>query len=241
MLLPDDDALFVIASDAGYGFVVKGEDLQAKNKAGKALLSLPNGSAVVAPRPVRDVEQDWLAAVTTEGRLLLFKVSDLPQLGKGKGNKIIGIPGERVASREEYLTDLAVLPAGATLVLQAGKRTLSLKGDDLEHYKGSGAGEATSCRAVSSASTACWWIFRHRIEMSRYRSPISRISAREWRKRPLPRPAFRGMSSPGGFRRVFPDAGGPKPVSEYALPLELWRWLGDDTPLRPPFPMAGGQ
>ncbi len=191
MLLPDDDALFVIASDAGYGFVVKGEDLQAKNKAGKALLSLPNGSAVVAPRPVRDLEQDWLAAVTTEGRLLLFKVSDLPQLGKGKGNKIIGIPGERVASREEYLTDLAVLPAGATLVLQAGKRTLSLKGDDLEHYKGSGAGEATSCRAVSSASTACWWIFRHRIEMSRYRSPISRISAREWRKRPLPRPAFR--------------------------------------------------
>ncbi|WP_039699341.1 DNA gyrase C-terminal beta-propeller domain-containing protein, partial [Pseudomonas aeruginosa] len=136
VLLPDDDALFVIASDAGYGFVVKGEDLQAKNKAGKALLSLPNGSAVVAPRPVRDVEQDWLAAVTTEGRLLLFKVSDLPQLGKGKGNKIIGIPGERVASREEYLTDLAVLPAGATLVLQAGKRTLSLKGDDLEHYKG---------------------------------------------------------------------------------------------------------
>lgn len=102
----------------------------------KPLLSLPNGSAVVAPRPVRDVEQDWLAAVTTEGRLLLFKVSDLPQLGKGKGNKIIGIPGERVASREEYLTDLAVLPAGATLVLQAGKRTLSLKGDDLEHYKG---------------------------------------------------------------------------------------------------------
>jgi topoisomerase-4 subunit A len=67
---------------------------------------------------------------------LLFPVRDLPQLGKGKGNKIIGIPGERVASREEYLTDLAVLPVGATLVLQAGKRTLSLKADDLEHYKG---------------------------------------------------------------------------------------------------------
>jgi topoisomerase-4 subunit A len=66
----------------------------------------------------------------------LFKVADLPQLAKGKGNKIIGIPGDRVANREEYLTDLAVLPAGATLVLQAGKRTLSLKADDLEHYKG---------------------------------------------------------------------------------------------------------
>jgi topoisomerase-4 subunit A len=136
VMLPEDSALYVIASDAGYGFVVKGEDLQAKNKAGKALLSLPNGAKVVAPKPVTNLEDDWLAAVTTEGRLLLFKVTDLPQLGKGKGNKIIGIPGERVASREEYLTDLAVLPSGSSLVLQAGKRTLTLKADDLEHYKG---------------------------------------------------------------------------------------------------------
>lgn len=136
VLVPEDDALYVIASDAGYGFVVKGEDLQAKNKAGKALLSLPSGARVVAPRPLKNRDQDWLAAVTTEGRLLVFPVRDLPQLGKGKGNKIIGIPGDRVASRDEYLTDLAVLPEGATLVLQAGKRTLSLKADDLEHYKG---------------------------------------------------------------------------------------------------------
>ncbi|MHC6227703.1 DNA topoisomerase IV subunit A [Pseudomonas sp. X10] len=136
VLLPEDEALYVVASDAGYGFVVKGDDLQAKNKAGKALLSLPNGAKVIAPRAVADREQDWLAAVTSEGRLLVFKVSDLPQLGKGKGNKIIGIPGDRVASREEFVTDLAVISEGATLVLQAGKRTLSLKSDDLEHYKG---------------------------------------------------------------------------------------------------------
>ncbi|WP_243055566.1 DNA topoisomerase IV subunit A [Pseudomonas sp. BP01] len=136
VLLPEDDALYVVASDAGYGFVVKGEDLQAKNKAGKGLLSLPNGAKVMTPRPVANREEDWLAAVTTEGRLLVFKVSDLPQLGKGKGNKIIGVPGDRVASREEFVTDLAVIAEGATLVLQAGKRTLSLKADDLEHYKG---------------------------------------------------------------------------------------------------------
>ncbi|WP_040259674.1 DNA topoisomerase IV subunit A [Pseudomonas massiliensis] len=136
LLLPDDDALYVVASDAGYGFVVKGEDLQVKNKAGKALISLPTGAKVMAPRPLKDREHEWVAAVTTEGRLLVFKVADLPQLGKGKGNKIIGVPGERVASRDEYVTDLAVLGDGATLVLQAGKRTLSLKADDLEHYKG---------------------------------------------------------------------------------------------------------
>jgi topoisomerase-4 subunit A len=136
VLLPDDQALYVLASDAGYGFVVKGADLQAKNKAGKALLTLPSGALVMQPRPVSQRETDWLAAVTTEGRLLLFKVAELPRLSKGKGNKIIGIPGERVASREEYVTDLLVLPAGATLVLVAGKRTLSLRGTDLEHYQG---------------------------------------------------------------------------------------------------------
>ncbi|MDU1662264.1 MAG: DNA gyrase subunit A, partial [Stenotrophomonas maltophilia] len=72
VLLPDDDSLYVIASDAGYGFVVKGEDLQAKNKAGKALLSLPNNAKVILPRPVEDREGNWLASVTTEGRLLVF-------------------------------------------------------------------------------------------------------------------------------------------------------------------------
>lgn len=136
VLLPQDDSLYVIASDAGYGFVVKGDDLQAKNKAGKTLISLPKGARVIAPRPLNDVSEDLLAAVTTEGRLLVFPVRDLPQLGKGKGNKIVGIPGERVANREEYVMDLAVLPAGSTLVLQAGKRNLSLKAEDLEHYKG---------------------------------------------------------------------------------------------------------
>lgn len=136
VLLPDDEALYVLASDAGYGFVVKGEDLQAKNKAGKALLSLPEGAKAMAPRPLRDLAGDRLAAVTSEGRLLVFPVADLPQLAKGKGNKIIGIPAERVASREEYLVDLAVLPQDATLVLQAGKRTLSLRAEDLAHYQG---------------------------------------------------------------------------------------------------------
>lgn len=130
VLLPEDQALYVLASDAGYGFVVKGEDLQAKNKAGKALLSLPEKAAVMAPRPLRDPASDRLAAVTSEGRLLLFPVGDLPQLAKGKGNKIIGIAGE------ERLVDLAVLPQGATLVLQAGKRTLSLRAEDLAHYSG---------------------------------------------------------------------------------------------------------
>lgn len=135
LLLPDDSCLYVLASDAGYGFVVKGEDLQAKNKAGKALISLPKGAKVLAPKPVASLEDTSIAVVTNEGRLLVFAITELPQLAKGKGNKLISIPGERVAKREEYVVDLAVVPAGASLTLQAGKRPYTLKGSDLEHYR----------------------------------------------------------------------------------------------------------
>lgn len=136
MLIPQDEHLLVMASDAGYGFVVKGEDMQAKNKAGKALITLPAGARVLPPQRVNNFDEDWLAAVTNEGRLLVFKVSDLPQLSKGKGNKLIGIPTDRAAKREEWLVDCAVFTEQATLVLIAGKRTLSLKFNDLEHYQG---------------------------------------------------------------------------------------------------------
>ena len=136
LLMPNDEQLMVIASDAGYGFVVKGEDMQAKNKAGKALITLPKAARVLPPKMLNSFDEDWLAAVTNEGRLLVFKVSDLPQLSKGKGNRLIGIPTDRAAKREELLVDFAVLPAQASLVLVAGKRTLSLKFSDLEHYQG---------------------------------------------------------------------------------------------------------
>ncbi|WP_071873394.1 DNA topoisomerase IV subunit A [Atopomonas hussainii] len=136
VLLPEDETLLIVASDAGYGFVVKGADLLAKNKAGKALLNLPDNARVMPPKALHKLENDLLAAVTSEGRLLLFKVADLPQLSKGKGNKIIGIPTDRASKREELLVDLAVVPEGASLVLQAGKRNLTLKPDDLVHYQG---------------------------------------------------------------------------------------------------------
>ncbi|HHX34052.1 MAG TPA: DNA topoisomerase IV subunit A [Gammaproteobacteria bacterium] len=135
-LMPSDEQLLVVASDAGYGFVVKGGDMQTKNRAGKALITLPKAARVLAPQAVNNFEEDWLAVVSNEGRLLVFKVSDLPQLSRGKGNKLIGIATDRAAKREEWVVGFAVLAAQATLVLVAGKRTLSLKFNDLEHYQG---------------------------------------------------------------------------------------------------------
>lgn len=136
LLMPDDNAVYLLASDAGYGFRVKGEDLQAKNKAGKALLTLPTGAKVMPVLRLPKGDGARLAAVTTEGRLLVFSIEELPLLGKGKGNKMISIAGDRVASREEYVVDLAVVQSNQALVLHAGKRTLTLKDADIEHYAG---------------------------------------------------------------------------------------------------------
>jgi topoisomerase-4 subunit A len=131
-----DEALYLLASDAGYGFVARLGDLQTKNKAGKAALNLPKGSVVMQPAAISDPEGAWVAAVSNEGRLLVFPLADLPQMARGKGNKIIGIPTARVQSREEFVVAVQVLTDKDTLVVYAGKRHHKLKFSDLEHYCG---------------------------------------------------------------------------------------------------------
>lgn len=136
VLLPNEQDLYVLASDAGYGFIIQAEEMLAKNKAGKALINLPKAAKVLAPKLLRAQENMQIAVVTTDGRLLLFPVADLPQLSKGKGNKLIGIPSDRAAKREELVVDFALVPEGASLVVESGKRTLTLKNTDLQHYCG---------------------------------------------------------------------------------------------------------
>lgn len=126
----------LLASDAGYGFVTKLEDCYCKNRAGKALLKLPEGSKILAPCLVTDPATQWLASVTNEGRLLVFKIADLPILPKGKGNKILNIPASRAKSHEEYLVACAVLNAKDSLTVFSGKRHITLKPSDWSHYQG---------------------------------------------------------------------------------------------------------
>jgi topoisomerase-4 subunit A len=130
----------LMASDAGYGFIARMEDLYAKAKAGKAVLNLSKGAEVLVPLALSGeeggLEGARLAAVTTAGHLLLFPVSELPEMPRGKGNKIIGIPSARVAARDEMVVALAVVQEGGSLVLLSGKRTLTLKPADLDVYQG---------------------------------------------------------------------------------------------------------
>ncbi len=136
VLMADDSQQLLLASDAGYGFVVSFADLVSRNKAGKALLSLPTAAKVLTPLAIKSPETDQVVAITNEGRMLVFPIAELPKLSKGKGNKIISIPSARAASREEFVKILAVVPADSGITLVAGKRKMTIKAQDLTHYVG---------------------------------------------------------------------------------------------------------
>ncbi len=132
----DLEQWYLMASDAGYGFMIQLKELYVKNKAGKAMLSLPKGARVLQPSLVTDKETDRVVAITNEGRMLVFPALELPVLSRGKGNKIIGIPPKRVANGEEYVVAIACVPALGKLTAYSGKRYITLKRSDLDHYQG---------------------------------------------------------------------------------------------------------
>ena len=132
----EPDQWWLLASDAGYGFRVQAKDLLANKKGGKAVLSLPSGARVLRPSPISDADTDRLVAVTSDGRMLVIPANDLPELTRGKGNKIIGIPPKAVADRTEYVIDILAVPDGGRVRLNSGKRYLNLRAADLNAYEG---------------------------------------------------------------------------------------------------------
>jgi topoisomerase-4 subunit A len=134
VMIGDPDDRWIVASTAGFGFVVSLKDLMTRNKAGKAALKVPSGASVVTAAPVRP-GQDRLAAVSSDGRLLVFMLEELPELSKGKGNKILSLPAKSQGS----MVAIATLGPEQSLKVRSGKREMTLKPKDLEHYLGSRA------------------------------------------------------------------------------------------------------
>ncbi|HSD16418.1 MAG TPA: DNA topoisomerase IV subunit A [Thermomonas sp.] len=130
----DNDSRFVIASSHGYGFVTRFENLTGRNKAGKALLSLSEGGRVLQPALVGDVAADRIVAVTSAGHVLAFALADLPELDKGKGNKLIEIPKAKRGT--EHVVAIAVVPPGGKLQVKSGARTMTLSFKELDEYVG---------------------------------------------------------------------------------------------------------
>lgn len=138
LLLASTDRKVLLCTDAGYGFVATVNDLVSKNRNGKAVVTIPKGARLMPPMDIPPARGGilYLAAISNEGRMLVFPLEQLPELARGKGNKIIGIPSARVQSREEYVVAVAVFGESDQLEIRAGKRKMGLRFADLEHYLG---------------------------------------------------------------------------------------------------------
>ncbi|MDH3887180.1 MAG: DNA topoisomerase IV subunit A [Gammaproteobacteria bacterium] len=132
----DPEQLFLLASDSGYGFTIKLSDMFTRNKAGKSTLSVPRGAGVLPPVPVRSLEDDWIVAVSTEGYMLVIPLAELPQMSRGKGNKIINIPSARLKTREEYVAAIRCIQDGEKLTVFAGKKHKTMKAAEVDEFEG---------------------------------------------------------------------------------------------------------
>lgn len=152
VMLGEPEQLYIFASDAGYGFVVKLGDLYGKNRAGKTALSLPSGSKSLTPKLISDTENAYLAIVSNIGNLLIFPFTELPQLAKGKGNKMLSIPSAKVATREEFVKDLVVLTKEQSLLIVGDGKPFTLKPSDWKNFIGARAQRGhklpRGCRSV---------------------------------------------------------------------------------------------
>ncbi len=135
VLIGEPQDRWLLACDAGQGFVTRLESLQGRNRSGKAVFNLPQGAEPLGASPVPG-DDALVCAVSSEGRLLIFPIGELPEMEKGRGNLIFGIPGRKARTREELMVDVLVLPIGGRLLLHCGDRRMTLSGKDLEAYLG---------------------------------------------------------------------------------------------------------
>ena len=147
MMMSNEDQKLLMASDAGYGFVCTFNDLVARNRAGKTLISLPENAKVMPPLEIEN-DSDMLLAITAAGRMLMFPVNELPQLSKGKGNKIIGIPSADAATGADNLAHLYLLPPQSTLTIHVGKRKIKLRPEELQKVQGERGRRGTLMRGL---------------------------------------------------------------------------------------------
>lgn len=154
VLMANSDTKVLMASDSGYGFICSFEDLVSRNKAGKAVISLTENAKVLPPQLIDNEAELSLVAMSSVGRMLVFPITELPQLSKGKGNKIINISAQAAKEGNELLARLLLVKPAQSLVFVSGKRKITLKPSDIDNYRGERARKGSQLvRGLSATST----------------------------------------------------------------------------------------
>jgi topoisomerase-4 subunit A len=128
---------WLLACDAGHGFIAKLESLTGRNRAGKTVFRLPENAKVLPASPVPAEDRALVASVNNDGRMLAFPVTDLPEMEKGRGNLIFGVPGKKARTGEELMVGAVVVAPNQSVAVHCGERKMTLSWKDLEHYVGS--------------------------------------------------------------------------------------------------------
>jgi len=144
VLIGEPEDLWLLVTDDGYGFTVRLKELHSRNRAGKAVLRLTGDAQLLPPLPIplegtQSAGDARVALVNSEGRLLLFPASEVPELPRGKGNKLFGILTRKAQAQEERLVAAATLRATQSLAVYCGERQMTLTPADLKDYRGARA------------------------------------------------------------------------------------------------------
>ena len=132
-LIGNEEEKYMIMNTAGYGYISEFKNMISNKKSGRAFMKLPDGAELLRAIKVRN-DHVFIAAISNIGRLLIFKIDELPILGKGKGNKIINIPTAKFVAKEEFMAHAQLISLNSSLRIESGKRFLTLKLKDLENY-----------------------------------------------------------------------------------------------------------
>ncbi len=154
VLMATPETKVLMTSDSGYGFICKFDDLVSRNKAGKAVISLSENAKMLPPQLIENEEELSIVAMSSVGRMLVFPLSDLPTLSKGKGNKIINISAKSAKDRTELLARVLLIKATSTLVFSSGRRKIKLKPEDINNYRGERARKGSQLVRGLSADVA---------------------------------------------------------------------------------------
>ena len=124
---------FLIMNTAGFGYISEYQNMISNKRTGRAFMKVPEHAKMLKAIPVKE-NHTHIASVSNIGKLLIFKIDELPILGKGKGNKIINIPKDKLANGEEFMAHAQLLADESSLRLEVGKRSVTLKPKDWSEY-----------------------------------------------------------------------------------------------------------
>lgn len=134
-LMGRDDDLFLMSTSHGYGFVCRFDDMLTRNKNGKALISISKGAKLLPAIAIKNLDEDAIASITSEGYIGVLDLKSVPHLAKGKGNKILGVPPKRLKAGEESVSYTVTLSEKQKLVVHSGKKYKSMTLKELDEYR----------------------------------------------------------------------------------------------------------